>query len=131
MNKTLLLAVALSASASAMAYDYPYMSFETVAGSQKTVSVENLSITVSNGKLVATNAEGKEEFDLSQLASMQFAENMSSVETVISESEEVEAFTMLGVSCGKFANAVEAENNLRPGLYILKSVSKTIKIAVK
>lgn len=131
MKKALLLTLALSSALGAMAYDFPYLNFKTVSGAEKSMSVENLNITISEGKLLVTNASGSETFDLTQLESMQFSEYMSSAEVTIAGDAEVEVYSLLGVSCGKFANIEAVKSSLEPGIYLVKSGVKTIKIAVK
>lgn len=131
MKKALLLALSLSVGLGAMAYDYPYLNFKTVSGTEKSISVEDLNITISDGKLLVTNAGGSETFELTQLESMQFSEYMSSAEVAIADDAEVEVYSLLGVSYGKFSNIESVKSSLEPGIYLVKSGVKTIKIAVK
>lgn len=115
------------------AYDYPYLVFMNSDGNTTTLSVETLIITISNGKLVAQNNDGTQSFALSNLNKMYFTKeaDLTGISTTENTHEAVEIFTAGGLSVGKFENEKAAKASLKPGLYILKSNTRTYKIAVK
>lgn len=118
----------------ANAYEYPYLVFQNSEGSTKILSVESLSITISDGKLVATNVDGTQTFTLSELSKMFFskANDQTAInENVTTNDEEVEVFTTGGMTMGKFASLSLAKASLKPGIYVIKNSQKTYKIAVK
>lgn len=119
--------------ATAMAYEYPFLTFQSNDGSSKTVSVESLSITVSNGQLVVTNADGTESFALTDLSKMYFSENGGStvIANVDTGNDHVDVFTISGMHLGTFQTVDAAKASLKPGLYVMKSNNKTLKTTVR
>jgi hypothetical protein len=116
------------------AYEYPYLVFQNTEGTTTAFAVESLTITISEGKLVAKNAEGTQSFSLGDLSKMYFtrqADLTGISDTDTSEDEIVEVFTTGGIKLGKYLNINEAKSSLKPGLYILKSRQKTFKITIK
>lgn len=57
MKKALLTILALTAMMAARADGYPYLLFQTTSGTVHAMAVEALSMTISNGQLVAANNE--------------------------------------------------------------------------
>ncbi len=132
MRQILLLAVALIACFGAKTYDYPYLTFVGADNAEVSLSVENLEITVSDGSLVAVNADGTKSFTLAQLSKMYFSTGLDGVEMLVADGDDaVEVFTILGIQAGKFSNISDAESSLKPGLYIVKNGVKTRKLIVK
>ena len=74
--------VAIVGTLSAWADDYPYLVFQNADGSVKTVAVESLTITFSDGKLLATNVAGTETFALSDLSKMYFSSDATGIEEI-------------------------------------------------
>ncbi len=120
--------------ASAELYDYPYMAFQTTDGIVKTVSVSSLSLSVSNGVLIATSDDGTESFTLSDLSKMYFTSEAVVTKVQNPEStgsSEVEVTSLAGVFCGTFPCVEAARQSLPAGMYIVKNSKETFKIAVK
>lgn len=120
--------------ASAELYDYPYMAFQTTDGIVKTVSVSSLSLSVSNGVLIATSGDGTESFTLSDLSKMYFTSEAVVTKVQNPEStgsSEVEVTSLAGVFCGTFPSVEAARQSLPAGMYIVKNSKETFKIAVK
>lgn len=120
--------------ASAELYDYPYMAFQTTDGIVKTVSVSSLSLSVSNGVLIATSDDGTESFTLSDLSKMYFTSEAVVTKVQNPEStgsSEVEVTSLAGVFCGTFPSVEAARQSLPAGMYIVKNSKETFKIAVK
>ena len=134
MKKTIILMMmVLAVAAKAMADDYPWLAFQTADGAVKSVAVKNLTLTFSNGTLVATNGDGNYAFSLDNLNKMFFSTEPTRIadNTLDSESDEAEVFTVAGVAVGRFANADAAKAALKPGLYVIKSKNGTFKMSVK
>ncbi len=114
-------------------YQYPYLVLQTSDGSSKALSVESLTLTVSDGQLIATNSAGTQTFTLSELSSMRFSESATAVTEIEVETAEetVEVFSLAGVAMGSYDNLQSAEQALPAGIYIVKSNQKTSKIALK
>lgn len=134
MKKLVLTTLITLGSLQAQAYDYPYLVFQNTEGTTTAFAVESLTITISDGKLVAKNAEGTQSFTLGDLSKMYFtrqADLTGISNTDTSEDEIVEIFTTGGVNLCKYLNVNEAKSSLKPGLYILKSKQKSYKIVIK
>ena len=136
MRKNLLSLLAFCGvlSLTAAEYDYPYMVFETTDGSATLVDAESLTLTVSNGQLLATNGSGTKTFTLTQLSKMYFSKTataISELHTANADTEnEVEVLTPAGVSLGTFDDAVTAMRSMRRGIYVVKSKNTTYKVVV-
>ena len=138
-KKTLSLAVILLLGmTTAQADDYPYLMFQTTDGSTTAVAAADLTITFSDGKLLATNVDGSKTFTLTDLSKMFFSAtgDASGIDEVQDSGLQtnngpVEVFTLAGFSLGNYETLEQAKRALSPGIYLLKSGSRTIKIAVK
>lgn len=118
----------------AKAYDYPYLVFLNSEGTATFFAAESLSITINDGKLVATNADGSQTFSLSDLSKMFFSKTteITGINDINTNgSQEVEVFTTGGVKLGKFESITSAKTSLKPGIYVIKNSQKTYRIAVK
>lgn len=134
MKKLVLTTLITLGTLQVQAYEYPYLVFQNTEGTTTAFAVESLTITISEGKLVAKNAEGTQSFSLGDLSKMYFTRQTDLTgisDTDTSEDEIVEVFTTGGIKLGKYLNIHEAKSSLKPGLYILKSRQKTFKITIK
>lgn len=135
MKKNLMLCLALAGMTTAMADEYPYLMFQNNDGTTTSVASEGLTITFSDGKLIAKNADGSKTFTLTELNKMFFSKNadVTGIEETPKDAsaEPVEVFTLAGISVGRFENMKEAQNTLSKGCYVVKSASGTLKITVK
>lgn len=134
MKKLILLLTATVLTMSAHAYDYPYLTFQNSDGTQTSVSVESLSITVNDGNLVCTNSDGTTNISIAELSKMFFSTDgtptgISAVST--KTSGDVEIYTLTGISLGKFQSLSQAKDNLNSGIYLIKSDTGTSKIAIR
>ena len=118
--------------------EFPYLTFVGSDGTVTSLGVESLEMTVTeDGNLVAVNGDGSKTFTLTSLAKMYFSTGDESTASGISLTEtesadnEVEVFTLTGISLGKFADSAKAKESLEHGVYILKSKSQTFKITVR
>lgn len=134
MKKLLFTTLITLGTLQAQAYDYPYLVFQNTEGTTTVIAVESLSITISDGQLVATNADGTQSFALTDLSKMYFTQqaDLTGISNAATQEDEVvEVFTTGGIKLGKYLNINEAKSSLKPGLYILKSKQKSFKIVVK
>ncbi len=120
--KRLIFAILLTGGAMAATadnYDYPYLTFENSDGSATSVSVESLTITVSDGKLVA----GDKTFTLASLSKMYFSTEATGIENVNDASQQGAAryYDLQG-------RMVE---NPAHGVFIKKVNGKTTKVVLK
>ena len=67
------LAFAAISAIAADAASYDYLTFQNLDGTQTSMAVDNLKMTVNDGKHVVTNATGSATLPLSSLSKMFFA----------------------------------------------------------
>lgn len=119
----LLLMMAMAGAQSLRAADYTYLTFETTDGAKASVEVSSLTITVSGNTLTA----GSQTFTLSNLLKMYFsnADETTAIEEITAETldEAVDIYDLQGHKVSK--------DQLRKGIYIVKSKSRTYKMMVK
>jgi hypothetical protein len=119
----LLLMMAMVGAQSLRAADYTYLTFETTDGAKASVEVSSLTITVSGNTLTA----GSQTFALSNLLKMYFsnADETTAIEEITAETldEAVDVYDLQGHKVSK--------DQLRKGIYIVKSKSRTYKMMVK
>ncbi|MBQ6731833.1 MAG: hypothetical protein IJR06_01795 [Paludibacteraceae bacterium] len=118
---------------SASAYDYPYLVFQNSDFTETAVSVESLTLSISGDQIIATNNDGTQSFTLSNLNKMEFSTTTTNVtENTTDESDpHVEIYNLTGIHLGGFDNIDSATASLQRGIYIVKGVSETYKIAVR
>ena len=132
MKKLFLTLLAVIAVLTMRADGYPYLLFQTTDGTIHAMSVESLTMEISGSQLVVTNSEETQTFTITDLDKMFFYENTTGIDEIFStESGEVSVFTIMGIYVGKYPDANEALKTLDKGLYILKTKSNTVKIAVQ
>ena len=110
------------------AYNYPYLTFRTVHGAEQSIAVESLSLTFTDGQLVARNADGQLMFTLPELSKMYFSADPLSVSPSLSEaaSVNVEVFSVSGTYLGRFASVRQMRAVLARGIYIIR-INNTIQ----
>lgn len=125
------LAFAAIAANAANAASYDYLTFQNLDGSQTSMAVDNLKMTVNDGKLVVTNAAGSATLPLSSLSKMFFAETSGISDNLASDNQSAKAYTLAGVCVGTFRNVETAKLSLTKGIYVIKTENKTQKVMVK
>jgi len=126
MKKSLLTFVAIVVSLMAQAYDYPYLAFQTSDGTVSTVSVESLSITFSDGQLVATSSDGSQTFTISDLTKMYFStEGTTAIEDIATEKADG-----IGDIYDLTGRKVDTKE-MKRGIYIIKTSNGTRKVTIK
>lgn len=135
MKKTIVFLMAMAGSVAAQAYDYPYLTIQTVDGTEKSVAVESLKLTFCDGKLVVTNSDGTQTFTLSSLSKMFFSASqtagISDATTTTDADGSAEVYSVGGMFMGQYDSIVKAKESLKPGIYVVKTKTKTLKISVK
>lgn len=113
---------------------YGYLTFQNSDGTTVSMPVGSLTMTFSDGKLIATNGTVTKELTLEDLGNMYFStDNVTGIKDVsITDADgEVEAFSMQGVSLGKFASLTSLKDKLPSGVYVVKSKGKTQKTTIR
>ena len=123
MKKILLLFMTLIGGLTAQAAEYTYLTFETTDGAKVSVEASSLTITISGTTLTA----GTQSFTLSNLSKMYFSTSneTTGIEAISAQnlSDATEVYDLNGRKVSK--------DQLKKGVYVIKSKSGTYKIAVK
>lgn len=127
MKKKFLLFMALVGALTAQAGDYTYLTFETTDGAKTSVDVSSLPVTINLDN--STLTIGNQTFALADLSKMYFSTQSES--TGISEelrvnSEELSTATFYDLQGHKVT-----KEQMKKGVYIVKTNGKTYKIVVK
>ena len=128
MKKIALTLLILVGTLTAQANDFTYLTFETTDGTKTSVDVSSLPVTINLDN--STLTIGNQTFALADLSKMYFS---TADETTTGISEE------LSVKSDEFATATfydlqghkVSKDQLRKGVYIVKTQSKTHKMVVK
>ena len=105
--------------------DYSYLTFELTDGTKASVSISQLSLTVNGTTLTA----GSQSFTLTNLAKMYFSATDESSTTGISSADIIgndditDIYDLQGHKVTK--------DQMKKGVYIVKTKDRTYKIAVK
>lgn len=124
MKKLFLLLTVLVTTLTLQAEGYTYLTFETTDGAKASVSVENLTLTINGTTLTA----GSQQFTLSNLSKMYFStsdETATGIEEINSASieEATDIYDLQGHKVSK--------EQMRKGVYIVKTKSRTYKMVVR
>ena len=124
MKKLFLLLTVLVTTLTVQAEGYTYLTFETTDGAKASVSVENLTLTISGTTLTA----GSQQFTLSNLSKMYFStsdETATGIEEITSASieEATDIYDLQGHKVSK--------EQMKKGVYIVKTNSRTYKMVVR
>ena len=123
MKKIVLFMTMLVGTLTAQASDYTYLTFETTDGAKASVSVSNLTLSISGTTLTA----GTQSFTLSNLSKMYFSNTDET--TGISEvmkanlDEATEIYNLQGHKVSK--------DQMRRGVYVIKTKQGTYKMVVR
>ena len=124
MKNFFLLLTVLVTTLTVQAEGYTYLTFETTDGAKASVSVENLTLTINGTTLTA----GSQQFTLSNLSKMYFStsdETATGIEEINSASieEATDIYDLQGHKVSK--------EQMRKGVYIVKTKSRTYKMVVR
>ena len=124
MKKLLVLLTMMMGTLAVHAADYTYLTFETTDGAKASVSVENLTMTISGTTLTA----GSQSFSLSNLSKMYFStadETTTGIQEVTSVAldEATDIYDLQGHKVTK--------EQMRKGVYIVKTKNRTYKMVVR
>ena len=110
--------------------DYNYLVFVTNTG-PRSIAVEDLEMTVSDGKLVVRSGANGETFDLSTLTKMYFSDaavvSINDVEA--GKVQSVSIHDLSGRLVGCYPSLDVARESLPKGVYVAKQGNKNFKLA--
>ena len=123
MKKIVIILMALVGALSVQAEEYTYLTFETTDGEKASVPVSSLSLTMSGNTLTA----GSQTFVLSNLSKMYFSnsDETTAIEEVTTATldETTDIYDLQGHRVTK--------DQMKRGVYIVKTQSRTYKMIVK
>ena len=123
MKKIVIIMMALVGALTVQAEEYAYLTFETTDGAKASVDVSSLTLTVSGNTLTA----GSQTFTLSNLSKMYFS-NTSETTAI----EEITTATLDGAAdIYDLQGHKVTKEQMKRGVYIVKTKSKTYKMIVK
>ena len=123
MKKLIVLLLMMIGTLTAHAADYAYLTFETTDGAKISVEASSLSITISGTTLTA----GSQQFTLSNLSKMYFSTSNETTGIKAISAQELSDTTEIYDLNGRKVQ----KDQLRKGVYVIKTKSGTQKIAVK
>lgn len=123
MKKILFILMALAGALTVQAEEYAYLTFETTYGAKVSVDVSSLTLTISGNTLTT----GSQTFTLSNLSKMYFSNSNETTDieeiTTATLDEAADIYDLQGYKVTK--------EQMRRGVYIVKTKSKTYKMIVK
>ena len=123
MKKIILFLTMLVGTLTAQASDYTYLTFETTDGAKVSVSVSNLTLSISGTTLTA----GTQSFTLSNLSKMYFsnADETTGISEVMKADldEATDIYDLQGHKVSK--------DQMRRGVYVIKTKQGTFKLNVR
>jgi hypothetical protein len=123
MKKIILFLTMLVGALTAQADSYTYLTFETMDGAKASVSVSDLTLTISGTTLTA----GSQSFTLSNLSNMYFSntDETTGIEVITSATldEATDIYDLQGHKVTK--------EQMHKGVYIVKTKNKTHKMVVR
>ena len=124
MKKIFLMWMLIIGALTAHAEDYAYLTFETTDGAKVSVSVSSLTLTISGTTLTA----GEQSFTLSNLSKMYFTKtDETSTDIKAITADDLNDITDIYDLSGRKI----AKEQMRQGVYVVKTTNGTYKIAVK
>ena len=124
MKKIFLMGMLIIGALTAHAEDYAYLTFETTDGAKVSVSVSSLTLTISGTTLTA----GEQSFTLSNLSKMYFRKtDETSTDIKAITADDLNDITDIYDLSGRKI----AKEQMRQGVYVVKTTNGTYKIAVK
>ena len=124
MKKLVVFLLMMMGTMAVHAADYAYLTFETTDGAKASVSVENLTLTISGTTLTA----GSQSFTLSNLSKMYFS---TSDETTNGIQEITNAALDEATDIYDLQGHKVTKEQMRKGVYIVKTKSRTYKMVVR
>lgn len=132
MKRTLISMLTLLAVTAASADNYSYLAFQTADGSTRSIGVESLEMTFSDGKLIASNGTESLEISVADLTRMFFSSEATAIKDISLDADSpVKVYTVEGVCVGRYDNMASASANMGKGVYIVKGEKTTHKITVR
>ena len=129
--KNLFLLLVLSFAMLSHASTYSYLVFTNQSGTSTAFKVTNLTLKVNGTDLQVTNDEGTVNLVLTEVASMQFSADETSVEEVFNADAPVQVHSVTGVFMGTYNSMIDAAKCLNMGTYVISNGNQSQTIVIK
>lgn len=130
MKKTIIIAMLCILTAGMQAAEYEYLVFTLSDGTTTAVAASNLTITFSDGNLVASSGnETLATLPLAELTQMEFSNDDPTGITAISTDKLITDETAAVYDMN--GRRMPAATSLPNGVYIVKTQSKTVKVYIR
>lgn len=114
-----------------VASDYLFLNIEQTNGTITTLESTGLTITFTDGKMIASQNGSSTTFSLIDLNKMYFG-TTNGVKLLESENEKsFTVYNISGIKIGEFENSSDINNKLNKGIYIVEKGGKSYKLSVK
>lgn len=117
------------------AANYDYLVFKQADGTETALSASKMKITFSNGNAVITASDGVlTTLLLKDLNAMYFSDNGATgikTATTNGEVERASVYSLTGVKMAEGVDVNTLEVSLKPGVYLVKTNTRTFKIQIK
>ncbi|MDE5773958.1 MAG: hypothetical protein K2H86_05825 [Muribaculaceae bacterium] len=108
---------------------FPTFSFNLKDNTMLTFPSANIEMIYVDGILNVTTGADTQAIPVSDIKSMQFTSvSTNVVESVISDTEDVEIYTLTGIRLGHFSHLRQAQAQLPSGIYIANQSGTSVKV---
>lgn len=130
MKKILLTLLLFAGTLSLGAAQYDYLVFTLTDGTTKTVAAANLTISFSDGNLIAASgSETLATLSLAQLTQMEFStDDPTGITTLSTNTLTTDEATAIYDMNGR---QIPTGTSLKNGMYIVKTKSRTVKVYIR
>ncbi len=116
----------------ALASDSDYMTFQCTDGAVHAISSDNLTISIADNLLIASNGSETLTLDADKVTRFFFGNTAGIVAAIFDNSDQpVTVISLSGVVIGNYSSIDECLSQLPKGIHIIKSGNKSIKLQVK
>lgn len=130
MKKIILITMLAILTTGMRAAQYDYLVFTLTDGTTKTVAASNLTISFSDGNLIATSgSETLATLSLAQLTQMEFStDDPTGITTLSTNTLTTDEATAIYDMNGR---QIPTGTSLKNGMYIVKTKSRTVKVYIR
>lgn len=130
MKKIILITMLAILTTGMRAAQYDYLVFTLTDGTTKTVAASNLTISFSDGNLIAASgSETLATLSLAQLTQMEFStDDPTGITTLSTNTLTTDEATAIYDMNGR---QIHTGTSLKNGMYIVKTKSRTVKVYIR
>lgn len=127
-----ILAVMMTCFSHLHAQAYDYLTFQTSDGNLYSIKASGLVINFADGEMKAVSGSESLKLRLTELTRMYFSDtNGVDLAEIEGSMSPVLVFGVDGKQLGAYSNLDSARASLKPGVYVLKTGNRTVKMTVR